>query len=97
MYKLIEVHSHKLTRTDLMLKVPCGFCGQIFGKSGLALKYGILAHNGLTDSDFRGVVCVVLYNTSDKSYQVLFVERIAQIVITKAEQIKFVEGSEFSK
>ena len=88
MNKLIVSNSHELIRTDLMLEMPLGFCDQIFGRSDLALKYRITVHNRLIDSDFRGAVCVILYNTSDKlvKCQVLSGERIAQIVITKAEK-----------
>ena len=94
MNKLIETHNNELIKTDLTLEIPKGLCGQIIGRSGLALKYSITAHHGLTDSVFRGILCVILFNNSIKTYQVPSRDRIGQIIFTKVQSIKFMEVSE---
>ena len=40
---------------------------QIRGRSGLAIKSGILAHVGTLDAGFRGEACAILYNNLHKS------------------------------
>ena len=71
------------------MQIPKDFYGHVFGRSGLALKYNITVCNGIIDSDFRGAICVVLFNNSDKDYQVSSGQRIGQIVFNKTETVKF--------
>ena len=97
MNKLIKSHSYDLIRTNLILKIPTGFYGQISGRSGLAPKYSIAAHNGVVDSDCRGVVCAVLFSNSDKDYQVLSGQLIDQIILSETETIKFIKLSQIDK
>lgn len=84
MDKLIKQSEAELIRTDLNLAIPTGHYGKITERSGLALKI-IVAHNGTIDSDFRGVVCVILTNNSKSYYQVKKGDRIAQIIFEKCE------------
>ena len=80
-----------------MFEIPPGFSGCTIGRSGLELKYRITVHNAVIDSDYRGVVYVILINNSNRSHQVLSGERIARVVITKAKEVKFLEVSELTK
>ena len=84
MDKLIKQSEAELIRTDLNLAIPTGHYGKIAERSGLALKI-IVAHNGTIDSDFRGVVCVILTNNSKSYYQVKKGDRIAQIIFEKCQ------------
>ena len=61
---------------------------QIRPRSGLAAKYGITVLNapGTIDASYRGIIGVILYNTSDQAYQIPVGERIAQAVIAKVEK-----------
>ena len=43
-------------------------CGRIAGRSGLALNHGIVVHNGMIDSDYRGELGMILYNHSNGEY-----------------------------
>ena len=95
--KLIKSYTHELITTDLILEVPNGFYSRVFGRSGLALKYVITAHNRVIDSDFRGVLCVILFNNSEKNYQVLSGQRIAQIIFSGTKTVKFIEVSQINK
>ena len=54
----------------------------VAARSGLATKHGITLSNGIgvIDSDYRGEICVSLYNTSDKPFTVEVGERIAQLM-----------------
>ena len=74
--------------------IPTSFYGKIVGRSGLANIHGIVAFNGTVDADYRGTVCVLLFNLSDNEYIVEIGNRIAQLIIEKCYDVKFVEYNE---
>lgn len=69
--------------TGLRFEIPEGFEAQIRPRSGLALEYGITIPNapGTIDSDYRGVVQVILTNLGSKPFVIRRGDRIAQMVI----------------
>lgn len=73
----------KLIQTGLAIAVPPGFEGQIRPRSGLALKQGLTVLNspGTLDSDYRGPVGIILFNTSEPTQVIRHGDRIAQLVI----------------
>jgi dUTP pyrophosphatase len=84
----------RLIPTGLVFEIPEGHEGQVRPRSGLALKHGISIVNspGTIDSDFRGEVGIVLINHGQEPYVVEPLSRIAQIVITRVEQVLIVEA-----
>lgn len=80
-----------LIGTGLYIALPEGYEAQIRPRSGLALKYGITIINspGTIDSDYRGELKIALINHSKEDYIVKNGDRIAQMVISKYEQISF--------
>ena len=54
----------------------------VAARSGLAVKSGICLANGIgvIDSDYRGEICVGLYNSSDVPFTVHRGDRIAQLM-----------------
>ena len=89
----IKINSldRKVINTGLKISLPKGFEAQIRSRSGLAAKHGISVLNspGTIDSDYRGEIRVILVNLSTKSYLIKPGDRIAQIVISKHETIKW--------
>lgn len=77
-----------LVSTGLRVQIPQGYEGQIRSRSGLALKRGITVMNspGTIDSDYRGVIGVILQNHSADEFQIRPGDRIAQMVIAKVER-----------
>jgi dUTP pyrophosphatase len=69
-----------LVRTGVAIASPPGFYAQIFPRSGLALKSGIMTMGGVIDADYRGEVKVLLFNSSDVDFIVQPMDRIAQIL-----------------
>ena len=45
----------------------------------------------MVDSEYRGIVCVVLFNLSGFIYDVEIGNRIGQFIVEKRNDIKFVE------
>ena len=78
------------------MAVPKGFAAFIFARSGLGIKHGIIPSNGVgvIDSDYRGEVCVGLYNHSAKEYTVNPGDRIAQMAIMPVAATSFVPSAE---
>ena len=54
---------------------------------------GIIVHDGTIDSDYRGVVCVVLFSLSNKEYTLEAGNCIAQLIIEWCFTPKFVKVS----
>ena len=74
--------------TGIALEVPKHCAGLIYARSGLACKRGLAPANkvGVIDSDYRGEICVVLYNHGTSAQIVDNGDRIAQLVITPVLQ-----------
>lgn len=78
--------------TGLILALDEGYEAQIRPRSGLAAKHGVTVLNspGTIDSDYRGEVCVLLINHSDKDFIIQRGMRIAQMIIAKVEQAELI-------
>ena len=85
--------------TGIAVAVPEGFGAFIFARSGLGIKHGIVPSNcvGVIDSDYRGEVCVGLYNHSGESYTVSPGDRVAQMAIIPVLMAKYIEVEELSE
>ncbi len=72
-----------LITTGLRMAIPEGYEAQVRPRSGLAIKYGIGLVNapGTIDSDYRGVVQVILINWGQEPFIIRRGDRIAQMVI----------------
>ncbi len=75
----------KLISTGIKIMIPKGYEGQIRPRSGLALKHGITVLNtpGTIDSDYRGIVKIILINLGEEEFIIQRGDRIAQLVIQK--------------
>jgi dUTP pyrophosphatase len=89
----------RLIPTGLVFEIPEGHEGQVRPRSGLALKHGISVVNspGTIDSDFRGEVGIVLINHGAEPYVIEPLSRIAQIVITRVEQVEIEEAESLTE
>ena len=79
-----------LVPTGLKIELEHGYEAQVRPRSGLSIKHGITLINcvGTIDEDYRGKVCVPIVNISNETYAIQPQERIAQMVIARAEQAK---------
>lgn len=87
----IEAGRSLLIPTGLYIQLPVGFEAQIRSRSGLALNNGIVVLNspGTIDSDYRGEIGVILYNSGEYDFEVCSGDRIAQMVIARCEKAEF--------
>lgn len=94
---LLKSGETKLISTGIAVEIPEGYEGQIRSRSGLASQ-GVFVLNspGTIDSDYRGEVKVLLHNVGDDT--IIFPDmRIAQLVISKIEQVNINIKSKLSK
>ncbi len=79
--------------TGIFIELPSGYEAQIRPRSGLAAKKGVSLVNspGTIDADYRGEIGVILVNLSNDPFTVERGERIAQMVISRHEQARWVE------
>jgi dUTP pyrophosphatase len=80
-----------LIPTGLFIELPAGYEAQIRPRSGMAIQNGITVLNtpGTIDADYRGEICVIMVNISDKEYIIRDGERICQMIISKHERAEW--------
>ncbi|MFT5206296.1 MAG: dUTP pyrophosphatase [Candidatus Omnitrophota bacterium] len=78
----------KLISTGIRVAIPLGYEIQIRPRSGLALKHGISMVNspGTIDSDYRGVIGLIVINHGDNDFVIAPGMRIAQMVVQEVIQ-----------
>src|SRR5687767_12446756 len=85
-----------LAKTGLSVAIPHGYYGRVAPRSGLASKYGLDVLSGVIDSDYRGEIGCLLYNTGDEPIQLSAGSKICQLIIEKIEMPKAVWAEDLS-
>lgn len=90
---IIVCGGRKLIKTNISMEITPGYYGRIAPRSGLAYKNGIDVLAGVIDSDYRGDIGVILYNT-DKNldFRIKKGDRIAQIIFEACHSASFIES-----
>ena len=79
---MIEPKRRKTIPTGISwIQVPNHIVGLIMPRSGLANKYGIATMAGVIDSDYRGEINIILYNTGHETFSYNKGDRLAQLII----------------
>ena len=95
----LEPGERALVPTGVAVALPQGFVGLIHPRSGLAARCGVSIVNspGTVDSGYRGEIKVALVNLDPREPVVLRQgDRIAQLVVQRVEEARFVEVDELS-
>jgi dUTP pyrophosphatase len=84
----------RMVNTGLKFEIPSGYEIQVRARSGLAAKKGITVLNGIgtIDSNYRGLIKVILINHGEYPFDIAPGDKIAQSVMapvldTKLEEI----------
>ncbi len=86
----VPAGEHRLIKTDIAMAIPQDFYGRIAPRSGLAYKKGIDVFAGVIDSDYRGNIGVILFNSASEDFVAEQGDRIAQMIITPYERAALV-------
>lgn len=73
----------RLISAGIYISMPSGYEAEIRPRSGLALKHGISFVNtpGTIDSDYRGLISIIMINHGKEPFTIRRGDRIAQMVI----------------
>ena len=87
---------YRLVPTGLYIELPEGTEAQVRPRSGLAFKHGVTVLNspGTIDADYRGEVGVLLINHGRQPFVVNDGERVAQLVVSRYERVRFEENAD---
>ncbi|MGB0574083.1 MAG: dUTP diphosphatase [Hyphomicrobiales bacterium] len=90
---IIKPNKWEIIPTGITVELPDGFEAQIRPRSGLAYKYGVTVLNspGTIDNDYRGEIKIILINHGHEDFIVKNGDRIAQMIISKYEQVELEE------
>ncbi len=80
---LIASGQTEVVHTGIAVKIPDGFFGGIYARSGIALKKGLRPGNctGVIDADYTGEILVALHNDSLSWQSISKGDRIAQLIV----------------
>lgn len=92
--KVLEPGERALIKTGIAVAIPEAYYGRVAPRSGLALKAGIDVLAGVIDSDYRGEVGVILINFSDFLFEIRPGDRVAQLILERADQLPVEERDE---
>jgi len=86
-----------LVETNISMKIPDGYYGQIFDRSGNAFKKGLHCMAGVIDSSYRGEIKVLINNTTKDHQYIEKGDRIAQMIILPVPYGVMVEVKELDE
>ena len=90
----LEPGERALVPTGIAIALPEGYVGLVHPRSGLAARFGLSIVNapGTVDAGYRGEIKVLLVNLDPSAPLTLRRgDRIAQLVVQRYEQARFVE------
>ena len=82
-HKTVPARGSVLISTGIRIQIPNDCFGHILPRSGLAVKHGIHVGAGVVDSDYTGIIHVLLFNHKDVDFEVQPGDRIAQLVLQR--------------
>ena len=73
----------KLISAGIYISIPLGYEAEVRPRSGLALKHGISLVNtpGTIDSDYRGLISLIMINHGKEPFTIRRGDRVAQMII----------------
>lgn len=72
-------------RTGVAIKIPQGYAGLIWDKSGISHKAGIKTLGGVIDSNYTGEWKVGMVNLGKEKFKIEKGQKIAQVIFQKIE------------
>ena len=89
----------KLISCGIYVSIPEGYEAEVRPRSGLALKHGITLLNspGTIDSDFRGLLSLIVINLGKEDFTVKRGDRLAQMVIKEVVRAELVEVEDLDR
>jgi dUTP pyrophosphatase len=80
---IIPPNNKFMIKTDLQIEFPSGTYGRIAPRSSVAWNHFLSVGAGVIDSDFRGNICIILFNHSNEHVTFKAGDRVAQLICEK--------------
>jgi len=90
---VIKPFNKKLVKTDIQICLPPGTYGRIAPKSSLAVNSHIGIGAGVIDEDYRGNICIIIFNHADQDFFIKKGDNVAQLICEKIEYPHLIEVS----
>ena len=81
-------------KTGIAIKIPEGYAGLIWDKSGPSHKFGVKTLGGVFDSNYTGEYLIGLINLGKDDFEIKKGQKIAQVLFQKIEEPEIEEVSE---
>jgi len=78
------------------MELPDGYVALMWDRGGMAAKHGIHSIAGVIDSNYRGEVIAILFNTTNEPYTVTKGDKVIQMLIQRHEVVQFKEVPELT-
>jgi dUTP pyrophosphatase len=83
---VINTGERALIPTGIAMAIPQGSVGLLWPRSKLSNKHGTDVLAGVIDSDYRGEIHVIIYNTGHESIRFVRGDAIAQMLIQEVQK-----------
>jgi dUTP pyrophosphatase len=96
---VLQPGERALVPTGIAVAIPPGYAGFVHPRSGLAVRHGLGVVNapGTIDAGYRGEIKVVLVNHDPReTLHLSRLDRVAQLVVQRVEQVTWQESDELS-
>jgi dUTP pyrophosphatase len=80
---IIPARGRSIIDTGIAIQIPSDCYGRVAPRSGVTWKGGLDVGAGVIDSDYTGVIGVILFNHTDTDYEVRRGDRVAQLIFEK--------------
>lgn len=88
---VIKANTTKEVSTGIRIQIPNGFFGRITGRSSTLKNKNCLVNEGIIDAGFTGPLYISVKNMSEKQITIKAGTRLAQILIHRVEEVKWIE------
>jgi dUTP pyrophosphatase len=83
--------------TGIAIKIPNGYAGLIWDKSGPSHKFGVKTLGGVFDSNYIGEYLIGLVNLGKDDFKIEKGQKIAQVIFQKIENPEIEEVAELEE
>lgn len=83
-------------KLGLAIEVIIGEVVIMSERSGMAIKYGITSIGNIIDSNYRGEISIILFNSSKSPFLITREDRIGQIIVHKLGDQRIQEVDELT-
>lgn len=88
----LEPGQQKTVGTGLFVEIPKDWSFQIYSRSGMCHKHGIIVNNapGIIDEDYRGEIKLILFNSGTHPIDMYRKDRVAQAELVPVHRISWI-------